>query len=327
MKIKTPLYALAPVVAASALRTANAVLGREAIDLVHAHWAIPNGPIAARVASRHGLPLVVSLHGSDVSISERSKLIGRIARGTFARAAAVTAPSEDLLERATRLGARGDLRLIPYGADVDALTATTEDTERLRVRLGLTEDRFVVAGIGRFVPVKGFAYLLDAFAKARASNPELHLILVGDGDLRPELERRARENDVVEHTTFPGMANRDEIAAYLALADVVVVPSIRFEGMVDGLPNVALEAMAAGKPLVASNVGGLPQLVRDGATGLLVGEKDVNALAASIVRLSHDPDLRRRLGASAQEEIRANRSWDTAAAQFVDVFERVRKRR
>lgn len=320
--IKAPLYALAPLVVASALRTANSVLARQPIDLVHAHWAIPNGPIAARAARRSGLPLVVSLHGSDVSISERIKAIGLITRHTFAHAAAVTAPSEDLLERAARLGARGDLRLIPYGADIDALSATPEAAAQLRYRLGLAEDRVVVAGIGRFITVKGFAYLLDAFARARASSPELHLVLVGDGDLRSELELRARENDVLEHTTFPGMVNRDEIAAYLALADMVVVPSVRFEGIVDGLPNVALEAMAAGKPLVASRIGGLPQLVRDGGTGLLVDVRDVDALAMAIIRLSRDPDLRLRLGASAREDIRANRSWDSTAAQFIDVFER-----
>jgi len=322
VKIKAPLYALAPLVFASAQRAAGAVLAVRRIDVVHAHWLIPNGPIAARVARSHGLPLVLSLHGSDVSVSERVRAIGRVARRTLSQASAVTAPSADLLERAHRLGATGDLCLIPYGADVDALTATQDAAERLRARLGLTRDRVVVVGIGRFVSVKGFPYLIDAVAQARSTCPELHLVLVGDGDLRTDLAARARAQGVFEHTSFPGMVDRSEVADYLALADLVVVPSINFEGLVDGLPNVALEAMAAGKPLVATRVGGLPDLVRDEGNGLLVEEKDSGALAGAVVRLARDPRLRTELGASARQEIRTARSWDHVAAQYVDVFER-----
>jgi glycosyltransferase involved in cell wall biosynthesis len=92
---------------------------------------------------------------------------------------------------------------------------------------------------------------------------------------------------------------------------------------VDGLPNVALEAMAAGKALVATRVGGLPQLVRDGENGLLVDERDPDALAEALVRLSDDPGERARLGAAAQAEIRERRGWDVVARQFGEVYDRV----
>jgi glycosyltransferase involved in cell wall biosynthesis len=322
VQVKRALFALAPVVALSALRTASRLLARERFDLVHAHWVIPNGAIAALAARRSGLPLVVSLHGSDVAVSEKNATFGRAARSAFARAAAVTAPSDDLLERAQALGAREPLEAIPYGADVEALTAAPGEADRLRARLGLTPERIVVAGVGRFIDVKGFSYLIDAVAAARPSCPELHLVLVGDGDLREELEARARALGLSDSVSFPGVARRDEIAAYFAASQIVVVPSVHARGLVDGLPNVALEAMAAGKPLIATRVGGLPQLVRDGENGLLVEEKDPAGLAAAIVSLANDSERRSRLGESAQAEIRDERSWDAVARRFVEVFER-----
>lgn len=120
-----------------------------------------------------------------------------------------------------------------------------------------------------------------------------------------------------------GSASPREIPEYMAAADVVAVPSIRYGGYVDGLPNVALEAMAAGRPVVGSRVGGIPELVREGENGLLVPEKDSAALGAALVTLARDPALRARMGATARTEIRDERSWDAVGARFVEVYERV----
>ena len=309
--------------AVSAARRPVDLLDGERFDVVHAHWVIPNGPIAAFAAHRQRVPLVVSLHGSDVSVSERAGLLGRASRWTFDRAAAVTAPSENLLERSRGLGAREPLVAIPYGADVDELTADPGAVDALRAELHIPPDHVVVAGIGRFVVMKGFPYLIDAMTHARRQRPDLHLVLVGDGDLRGELEAQVRALNASSYVTFPGMADRETLRAYLALADIVVVPSVHTHGHLDGLPNVALEAMAAGKPLVASRVGGLPQLVRDRENGMLVDEQDPDAIASAIVELADDASLRARLGASAQEEIRADRSWDVVAERFEGIYRRV----
>jgi glycosyltransferase involved in cell wall biosynthesis len=323
VKIRRPLYALAPLVLLSALRAAKSLLSRERFDLVHAHWVVPNGPIGALIARRHRLPLVISLHGSDISVAQRSGWIGRLTRSSFAHAAAVTAPSEDLLERARRLGATGLLELIPYGADVDAFAADPAETRGMREQLGAAADETVVCAVGRFVHWKGFEYLIEAFAKASVALPQLRLVFVGDGDLRESLEVRAKSLGVSKTVTFAGMASRNEMPGYLAAADIVVVPSIHYDGYVDGLPNVALETMAAGKPLVATRVGGLPQLVQSGENGLLVDERDSDALADAIATLAGDPDLRSRLGENGRTLIRESMNWDTVAARFEAVYERV----
>lgn len=323
VKIRRPLYALAPLVFLSALRASKSLLSRERFDLVHAHWVVPNGPIGALIARRHKLPLVISLHGSDISVAQRSGWIGRLTRSSFARAAAVTAPSEDLLERARGLGAKGHLEVIPYGADVSAFAADPAAAARIREQLGLSANHTVVCAIGRFVHWKGFDYLIEAFAKASFALPQMRLVFVGDGDLREDLEARTRSLGVSQTVTFAGMASRNEMPGYLAAADIVVVPSIHYDGYVDGLPNVALEAMAAGKPLVATRVGGLPQLVQSGENGLLVDERDSDALADAIATLARDPDLRSRLGENGRTLIRDSMNWDVVAERFESVYERV----
>jgi len=322
-RIRKPLYALAPVVVAAALSKARTVLAEGGFDVVHVHWVVPNGPIGARASSRSGLPLLVSLHGSDIAVSERSRAIGRATRWSLRRCAAVTAPSGDLLERATRLGASGLLERVPYGADSGAFEVATDTVEALRRRLGLGSESVVVAGVGRLIPVKGFEYLVEAHAAAVASVPALRLVLVGDGDGRRALEERVRTLGVSDTVILTGAVSPSEIPALMAAADIVSVPSVRHGGYVDGLPNVALEAMAAGKPVVGSRVGGIPELVRDGENGLLVPEKDSVALADALVTLARDPALRASLGASGLDEIRSERSWDAVGRRFVGIYERI----
>jgi phosphatidyl-myo-inositol dimannoside synthase len=321
--IKKQLYPLAPVVFASATRTARRLLADGTFDVVHAHWLVPNGPIGRAAAG--STPLVLSLHGSDVAVAERSRMIGRVVRGTFERAAAVTAPSTDLLVRAKALGAREPLELIPYGADVATFDASPEVGSAVRARLGIGADDLLVVGIGRLVPVKGFDVLVDAFATASKGDERLRLVLVGDGPEGAELARRVASLDISRSTTLVGAVTHGEIPGFLAAADVVAVPSVQRDGFVDGLPNVALEAMAAGKPLIASRVGGLPDLVRADETGLLVDEQNAAQLAEAILALARDRERRTQLGSAAQAEMRQKRSWTSVAARFVDVYEKTRR--
>jgi glycosyltransferase involved in cell wall biosynthesis len=326
VKLHRSLYGLAPFVFYSARRTCLALARRVRFDVVHAHWLMPNGVIAAAVSERIGLPLVISLHGSDISVSERSRWLGAMARRCFARAAAVTAPSEDLLERARGLGATGILEVIPYGADADALRSGEHEAQQVRDRLELGTEDVLVLGLGRLVHWKGFEFLIDAIGRLQGQAPDVRLVIGGDGDLASELERRAERLDLGQRVSFVGMLMRDEVAAYLAAADIVAVPSVHFRGYVDGLPNVALEAMAAGKPLVATRVGGLPQVVRDGENGLLVEERDDEALAEAILALARDPELRERMGRSGKALIRDSLNWDEVGRRFVAVYDQVTQR-
>lgn len=328
VRIKREMYLLAPFVFIAALRALDNLTQAKSFDLIHAHWVIPNAPMAAIAASRRRLPLVISLHGSDVFVAEKWKPLGSLAQWCFGRAGAITACSENLTARALALGATEEkMELIPYGADLKAFHADPASVQRVRSRFGMGADDLMILAVGRLVYKKGFEFLIRALGELRSTAPNARLVLAGDGDLRGELETRAVELGLSTSVAFAGMVPRDEIASFFAASDIVAVPSVRDEaGNVDGLPNVALEAMAAGKPLVASSVAGLPQVVKDGVNGILVEEKNPEKLAAAILTLARNADLRRSYGSAGRAQVREALNWDNVAREFVRVYQKARRK-
>jgi phosphatidyl-myo-inositol dimannoside synthase len=282
-------------------------------DVVHAHWAIPNGVVAAAVSERAGLPLVVSLHGSDISLAERSAILARFARYALAHADVITAPSDHLRNRAETVGAPGErTRTVRWGVDVDTSRdrRSAHDSRLLPGEENGSSDILFVA-VGRLVECKGFDFLIDAAARVNG----IRVAIVGDGDLRGRLERRAQE--VGAPVTFVGPLPHGKALATVASADAAVVPFvIDRSGRVDGFGLTALEALALGRPLIATNVGSLPEFVEDGVNGLLVSERDASALAQAMERIRDDTSLRDRLAAAAQATPLARRTWDDTASDL-----------
>lgn len=309
--LKGAVYAVAPAAVAAAAWAIRRELSGHAYDVVHAHWVVPNGAIA-RLASR-AIPLVVSLHGSDVFMSERSRLVGGAARGVFGQAAAVTACSDDLADRAVPLGARTRPSVIPYGVD----------TELFRPDPGRREKGMLLA-TGRLVHKKGFEHLIEAAGILAGRGVSFRVVFAGDGDLEPALRKQAEGLGLAEKVSFLGRVSRDALPALFASAEGIVVPSVHdASGNVDGLPNVLLEAMAAGAGIVATTVGGIPHAVRDGKEALLVPEKDAPALAAALEKLLGSCELRNELGASARKRALEAYSWELAGQRYEDVLRAV----
>ncbi len=297
------------------LRAARAA-GR-AYDLVQAHWVLPNGPPAA--LARLGTPLVVSLHGSDMYLAERHWSLALAAAGAFRAATAVTACSGDLRARGIRLGAApGRSHVIPYGVNTRQFRPDPAVRTAVRAELGLAPDAPLVLGLGRLVAKKGFGVLLDAWPAVLRAVPDATLVIAGYGDLRERLEGQAAALGLGASVRFSGRLERDRAAAYVAAADVFALPIVR-EG-VDGLPNVLLEAMGAGRPVVASRVAGVPDVIEDGVHGLVVPERDPAALAAAIIRLLVTPELAAHLGAAARARVERELTWERTAERFEEVF-------
>jgi glycosyltransferase involved in cell wall biosynthesis len=181
----------------------------------------------------------------------------------------------------------------------------------------------LIVTISRLVYKKGLTYLLEALPGIRERHPDVVLVIGGYGDLREDLEQRAHQLGVAANVRFPGQLARDRAARYIGAADVFVVPSIRDQGgNVDGLPNVLLEGMSAARPIVASRVAGIPEVIVDGEHGLLVPERDPDALAAAITCLLDDRALAQRLGAAARDHILEDLTWDATAARFEAAYRR-----
>jgi glycosyltransferase involved in cell wall biosynthesis len=322
VRLRGAALAMAPVAVATGTLAARRVAHQAGATIMHGHWVVPGGAMASWAAP--GLPLVVSLHGSDVYLAETQALSRRVASRVFARADAVVACSDDLRERAIALGANpARSETVPYGVDTDRFAPSNSARAATRQAAGLSDTDQVVFAVGRFVRKKGFDYLIDAIARLRASYPRLRLVLAGWGDLEAEYRARIAGHALADRVTLPGLVPHDKVADWLAAADAIAVPSVRDDsGNVDGLPNVVLEALASGTPVVATRAGGIAAVVEHEMTGLLVAERDVGGLADAIARLLADVAMAQRLGAAARTRAIRVGGWDHAVSRLEAAYER-----
>ncbi|MBI3932535.1 MAG: glycosyltransferase [Acidobacteria bacterium] len=315
VRVRREVYLLAPFVALSLRNRLGRLLEATRYDVVHVHWVVPSGVLVAGVLRARSIPWVLSLHGSDVFVAERSRLLRPPAGDALREAGAVTACSADLHARAVALGAGAErVRTVPYGVDVEAFSPEAR-TGGVRGRLGVPREAFFVLAVGRLVEKKGFRYLVEAAARTGG----VRVVIAGEGDLRGALEEEARR--LAAPVGFAGALDRATVAAALAEADAVVVPSVvDAAGNVDGLPNTLLEALAAGRAVVATRVAGIPDVVRDDDNGLLVPEKDPHALAEALRRLVREPETRERLAREARRTAVERLSWDAACRAFEECY-------
>lgn len=322
--LRAATWAMAPAAMAAGWFKAWRVAAKHGATVMHGHWVVPGGAIAAAAAGRR--PLLVSLHGSDVFVAERSAVARRAARWTLRRAGWVTACSDDLRARAVALGADpARIETVPYGVDLARFTPDAAVRREVRAARG-AGDAPMIFTAGRLVSKKGFEYLIDAAAVLAAEFPALRVFIAGDGDLRDALAARIGAHGAAG-VTLLGNQPQDQVARLAAAADVIAVPSIRDDaGNVDGLPNFALESLATATPVVATRAGGLPEAIDDGISGRLVPERDPGALADAIADLLRRPDEARRLGAAGRERVARAFSWRATAERMAAAYDRAGRR-
>jgi len=204
------------------------------------------------------------------------------------------------------------IRNIGAGVDTRAIGGASRDEALLR-ELGI-EGAPLVGCVGKFTAIKGHGDFVRAAALVHETRPETRFVLVGDGPLRKELESLASELGVAEAVRFAGV--RSDVAGFLKTLDVFVLPSLT-----EGLPNVVLEAMAAARPVVATAVGGVPEVVEDGTSGLLTPPGDAGALAAAVARLLDDPGAARAMGDAGLRTARQEHDVGVVVHRMEEVFE------
>jgi len=298
--IAAPLYALGLL---------RAIRRARRFDLIHAHWIVPNGVIAA-IAGR--FPLAIGLHGSDVFLAEKPG-VRMAAAWALRRSRLLTGCSPELVDRVRALGFPEERsRVIPYGVDVETFSPGPDRTG-WRERLGIPEEAPLLLSVGRMATKKGFHILMKALPGIFASGA--HVVLAGGGDLLPDFQREAERFPGRLH--LPGPVLRDTLPDLYRAADLFVLPAVHdSKGNVDGLPNVILEAMASGLPVVASGISGIPLAVEDRVTGLLVPEKDPVALAGALRNLLADRELARGMGERGRRKAEAELTWDAVASRY-----------
>jgi glycosyltransferase involved in cell wall biosynthesis len=280
-------------------------------DLIHLHF--PN-PMAAwgYLASRSSATLIVTWH-SDVV---RQRLLGAMMRplinAVLARASAIIATSPDYLESSPVLsGRRSRVRVIPYGIALEELTSPSPAAVaalRQHYRTPL------VLGVGRLVYYKGWEYLIAAMRQVDAT-----LLIVGDGPLRPALQRQVAEAGLGERVIFVGELERREITPYYHACEVFALASVARS---EAFAIVQLEAMAAERPVVNTALAtGVPFVSPNGVSGLTVAPRDPEALAGAINRLLADPAARARYGRAGAQRVAQLFSRDRMVAQTLSLYE------
>lgn len=278
-------------------------------ECVLGSFLYPDGSLALRLSTRYGVALVLKAHGSDVNLKAVDPCIRRRIDASVSRAHTVIAVADSLADRMRQLNLPARcIRVIENGVDLDRFKVRDRNSSRLQ--LGLPVKARIILYVGNLKREKGCLDLYEAATQVFRRTPDAMLVYVGNGECRQELLERVRQSGLQNRVHVVGSRSHDEIPLYFGAADTLVLPS-----HAEGLPNVVLEAFASGRPVVGTEVGAMPALLRDGG-GALVPVRDTTALAHAITLVLDSP--------FDPEALRARttaRSWHNAALQTAEVLE------
>lgn len=286
--------------------------------LVHSHWILPQTFTCTLAAALLRIPHVATVHGGD-AFALRGRVLSRFKRMALGGADRITVNSSATLAAVAPL-CHESARLvrIPMGATVVAGSAARQHELRRRYRDG---DGPLVVFIGRLVPEKGADDVIEAVAIIRERLPSARLLIIGDGPERAHLEARAATTGVAERTQFLGWIQPDDVHDHVAAADVFVGPSkMAANGWIEAQGLTFAEALLAGTPVVATRIGGIVDAIRHEDTGLLVEPGRPDQIAAAIVRLCADPELRSRLVRTGRDLASAHLTRPACAAAFSKLY-------
>lgn len=290
-----PLFEYPPYTLALASRMAE-VAAQHELDLLHVHYALPHAVsayLARQLLARTPPALVTTLHGTDITLLGSAPAFFPMIKFSIEQSDRVTCVSDFLANETRRVfGVTQPLDVIHNFVDTEIFTPRRLDDDARRLDLAPAGVP-IIMHLSNFRPVKRLPDVIAAFARVRRQRPA-RLVLVGDGPDRPTALAQAEALGV--HRDVVALGRQDAVENLLKLADVFLLPS-----ETESFGLAALEAMASGVPVVASRVGGLPEVVEDGVCGLLVPPGDVDGLAHALERLLANPALRSRMGAAARD--------------------------
>lgn len=278
---------------------------------LHAHFA--NHPAAAAfvIHQLSGIAYSFTAHGADLQVDQHM-LREKVRDAKFV--ASISTDNRRLIEQVCGAELASRVKIVRCGVDTKVFDAPPPTPASGGAPLS-------IVCTGTLYEVKGHAYLIDACRLLRERNVPFVCRLIGDGPLLEQLNHQVSEAGLTDHVLFLGRQTRQQIAAWLQTADVLVAPSVpTAQGRREGIPVVLMEAMASGLPVVASRISGIPELVEHETTGLLVPPRDPPALADALAELASDPARRSALGAAGRAKVLAEFDLDKNAQQLLALF-------
>lgn len=291
-------------------------MAEEGVDHVHAHFASHPAAAAFVIHRLTGIPFSFTAHGSDLH-RDRHMLREKVAEAAFT--ITISEFNRDLIVKECGERFRDRVKVIHCGVNTEFFRPREHSPE------GRPEAPFKVLCVGTLHEVKGQGYLIDACSVLAKRGVRFSCELVGDGPDMSSLRKRAENAGIADRVVFHGARTQADIAELLHGADVVAAPSVPTRnGRREGIPVSLMEAAASGVALVASRITGVPELVEDGAVGLLVNPGDADALADALERLAHDSVLRRKYGDEARRKALREFDLDANARDLCDLFSETR---
>ncbi len=289
-------------------------LAREA-DVIHANWII-NGYMCALAGIITGTPVILTLRGEDVNQHKKSFVSRLISGILFRRIKMFTAVSGDFCGFLKDTGLPDEkVAFVPNG--VEAKEPAPDDLSRFRRENCIDSGRTNILFVGSLIKRKGVEYLLRAMK--RLGSDRVTLFIAGEGELKDELIAMAGELNIDDRVVFAGYQHNDTIPLWLASVDIFVLPSLS-----EGRPNVVLEALAHGVPVIATNIPGTSELIRDGENGLLCDPMDDLSLCEKLQILAGDEKLRSALSAGAKRFIvDEGLTWGNCADKYIRLYEKI----
>ncbi len=295
-------------------RAVKRILAHEKIDVIHVHWPLPNALLANSAYGK--TPVLLSFYTAETALAKRFPLLGKFLKNAVARANAIIAISSHAKNQAAAVFDR-PMEIVPYGTAFPQKKPQSKSIDK--------NQTIEILFVGRLVERKGVVYLIEAMPKIR-EKINAHLTIVGGGFLLPELQKHAAKLGMSDNITFTGSVPAEIRDKAYDNAHVFVLPACYDKhGDTEGLGVVLLESIARGVPVVASAVGGIVDIVKDGVTGLLVPEKDSTALANTIVRLFENQALYEKLVEDGFDYAAQNFSNAAVAQKIAAVYTSVCK--
>lgn len=285
------------------------VCRKEKPDLLQIHWPFPHGLMALPASKLLDIPMVFSFHGAELMLANKFSFVADILRWLLPMTNGVTANSSFTQGLIHKIHS-GSVSIIPYGLTIEAKPPKARPPGEVPNLLF----------VGRLDERKGLRYLLKALPLVLAKQP-INLRVVGKGILEEELKAQCKEMSLDAVINFLGFVSKEELVQEYASCDIFVLPAIvDSKGDTEGLGIVMIEALAHQKPVVASAVGGIVDVIHSGTTGLLVPEKDPSALAGAILTLLANPTQAEALGREGLKDVQTRFSWDCIVPQWQNVF-------
>lgn len=295
------------------VRTTNA-------DIVHCHWIIPQGLIALLSRPFHRAAIIVTAHGAD-AFSFKSRTTRIIKKFIIRNSNCWTANTKKTAEAVCKPIPTSNLSIIPMGVD----TAFFKEGNGTLLRSNLPSDTSILLFVGRLVEKKGVSVLLKAFSLLPTEDRErTRLWIVGEGGMRSELETEAAKLQIADQTTFWGRQPNEKLPDFFAASSIFVGPSlVDSTGDTEGQGVVFLEAFASNTPVIASRVGGIPDVIKHEESGILVSPKNSDELSRAISRLLNDSKLRIKIAETGNSVVREIYDWESISKRFRELYNSV----